>query len=136
MPHRKRGKRTSMTTNRNAASLLEILHSTVVALVRREGPDLSARQLGVLLTCYLRDDAQTVRGLATQLSVAKPAITRALDRLGELDLVRRKTDQSDRRSVLIQRTAKGTAFIRELAAILTSAETGRDAGAKGKMANG
>lgn len=125
-----------MTTNRNAASLLEILHSTVVALVRREGPDLSARQLGVLLTCYLRDDAQTVRGLATQLNVAKPAITRALDRLGELDLVRRKTDQSDRRSVLIQRTAKGTAFIRELAAILTSAETGRDAGAKGKMANG
>lgn len=125
-----------MTTTRNAASLLEILHNTICALVRREGPDLSARQLGVLLTCYLRDDPQTVRGLAAQLKVAKPAITRALDRLGEFDLARRKVDQIDRRSVVVQRTAKGTAFIRELTAILASAEAGRSPGARGKAASG
>ena len=41
---------------------VEVLRQTVVALVRREGPDLSARQLGVLLTCYLEEEAQTVRG--------------------------------------------------------------------------
>ena len=39
-----------------------ILRETVVALVRRDGPDLSARQLGVFLTCYLRDGGHTVRG--------------------------------------------------------------------------
>ena len=65
--------------------------------VRWDGPDLSARQLGVFLTCYLETEAQTVRGLAAKLGVSKPAITRALDRLSEFDLVRRKTDPLDRR---------------------------------------
>ena len=87
--------------------LVGILRETVVALVRRDGPDLSARQLGVFLTCYLHDGGHTVRGLAADLNVSKPAITRALDRLGELDLARRKIDPLDRRSVLVQRTAQG-----------------------------
>src|SRR5664279_5653907 len=83
---------------------VRLLRETVVALVRRDSADLSARQLGVFLTCYLNDDAHTVRGLAAELNVSKPAITRALDRLGEFDLARRKTDLQDRRSVLVQRT--------------------------------
>ena len=90
-------------------------------LVRRDGPDLSARQLGVFLTCYLHDGAHTVRGLAADLNVSKPAITRALDRLGELDLARRKVDPADRRSVLVQRTLKGTAFLRDLRGIMGDA---------------
>jgi DNA-binding MarR family transcriptional regulator len=101
--------------------LVGILRDTVVALVRRDGPDLSARQLGVFLTCYLQDGAHTVRGLAADLHVSKPAITRALDRLGELDLARRKVDPLDRRSVLVQRTLKGAAFLRDLRAVMTEA---------------
>src|SRR6476660_1464944 len=89
---------------------VDVLRQTIVALVRRDGPDLTARQLGVFLTCYLEGEAQTVRGLAAKLNVAKPAITRALDRLAEFDLVRRKQDPLDRRSVLVQRTVPGTAF--------------------------
>jgi DNA-binding MarR family transcriptional regulator len=54
--------------------------------------------------------------------VSKPAITRALDRLGELDLARRKVDPMDRRSVLVQRTLKGTGFLRDLRSIMTEAE--------------
>ncbi len=103
--------------------LIGILRDTIVALVRRDGPDLSARQLGVFLTCYLQDGAHTVRGLAAELHVSKPAITRALDRLGELDLARRKVDPLDRRSVLVQRTLKGAAFLRDLRAIMTEAAT-------------
>ena len=53
--------------------------------------------------------------------VSKPAITRALDRLGELDLARRKVDPADRRSVLVQRTLKGTAFLRDLRGIMGEA---------------
>jgi hypothetical protein len=45
---------------------------TIVSLVRRQGPDLSARQLGVFLTSYLEEEAQTVRGLAAKLNVSKP----------------------------------------------------------------
>ena len=101
--------------------MVGILRETVVALVRRDGPDLSARQLGVFLTCYLRDGGHTVRGLAAELNVSKPAITRALDRLGELDYARRKVDPADRRSVLVQRTVKGAAFLRDLTKILGEA---------------
>jgi DNA-binding MarR family transcriptional regulator len=82
---------------------------------------LSARQLGVFLTCYLQDGAHTVRGLAVELNVSKPAITRALDRLGELDLARRKVDPLDRRSVLVQRTLKGAAFLRDMRSIMSEA---------------
>jgi DNA-binding MarR family transcriptional regulator len=62
-----------------------------------------------------------VRGLAAKLNVSKPAITRALDRLAEFDLVRRKTDPLDRRSVLVQRTAAGMAYLREVRTILAKA---------------
>ena len=101
--------------------LVVVLRDTIVSLVRRDGPDLSARQLGVFLTCYLEDGAHTVRGLAANLNVSKPAITRALDRLGELDLARRKVDPLDRRSVLVQRTLKGQAFLRDLRGIMAEA---------------
>ena len=110
-----------MAANPSADQLVGILRETIVALVRRDGPDLSARQLGVFLTCYLKDGAHTVRGLAAELNVSKPAITRALDRLGELDLARRKVDPADRRSVLVQRTLKGTAFLRDLRSIMAEA---------------
>lgn len=110
-----------MVTNEVSDGLAGILRTAIVELVRRDGPDLSARQLGVFLTCYLDAEAQTVRGLAAKLSVSKPAITRALDRLSEFDLVRRKTDPLDRRSVLVQRTAPGMAFLRDLRAILRDA---------------
>ncbi len=101
-----------------------LLRDTIVSLVRRDGADLSARQLGVFLTCYLKEGAHTVRGLAADLNVSKPAITRALDRLGELDLARRKVDPLDRRSVLVQRTPRGSAFLRDLRSIMTEASGG------------
>src|SRR6201995_2409433 len=110
-----------MITNEVSDGLAGILRTAIVELVRRDGPDLSARQLGVFLTCYLDSEAQTVRGLAAKLAVSKPAITRALDRLSEFDLVRRKTDPLDRRSVLVQRTATGMAFLREMRTILRDA---------------
>jgi DNA-binding MarR family transcriptional regulator len=110
-----------MISNEVSDALAGMLRTAIVELVRRDGADLSARQLGVFLTCYLETEAQTVRGLAAKLNVSKPAITRALDRLSEFDLVRRKTDPADRRSVLVQRTATGMAFQRELRTVLRDA---------------
>lgn len=108
--------------------LVGVLRDTIVGMVRRDGVDLSARQLGVLLTCYLRDGAHTVRGLAEELNISKPAITRALDRLSELDFARRKVDPSDRRSVLVQRTPKGAAFLRDVRGMLDAAAKGDKGG--------
>ncbi|MDQ1079034.1 MarR family transcriptional regulator [Pseudoroseomonas cervicalis] len=115
--------------------LIGILRDTVVALVRRDGHDLSARQLGVFLTVYMSEGPHTVRGLAAALNVSKPAITRALDRLGELDLARRKTDPQDRRSVLVQRTVKGAAFLREIRGIMVEADNASRAVAPSQPAN-
>lgn len=111
-----------MASHDNPDQLVGILRDTIVSLVRRDGPDLSARQLGVFLTVYLSPGPHTVRGLAQDLNVSKPAITRALDRLGELDLARRKVDMMDRRSVLVQRTLKGSVFLRDLRQTMAEAE--------------
>ncbi|MXV44177.1 MarR family transcriptional regulator [Saccharibacter sp. 17.LH.SD] len=111
--------------NRNTDDqMLDLLRDTIVATVRGEGPDLSARQLAVFLVCYLEKGAHTVRGLAQLLNVSKPAITRALDRLSELDLARRKVDPLDRRSVLVQRTLKGSAYLNELRRVMDDAGHG------------
>ena len=134
-----------MAQTQTSDQLVGTLRDTIVALVRRDGPDLSSRQLGVFLTCYLQDGAHTVRGLAAELNVSKPAITRALDRLGELDLARRKVDPADRRSVLVQRTLKGQSFLRDLRSIMAEANasskkpaaaTPTQAAAPMKVANG
>jgi DNA-binding MarR family transcriptional regulator len=101
--------------------LPQILRDTVVSLVRREGPDLTARQLAVMLISYLEDGPQTVRGLAARLNVAKPAITRALDRLEQFDLAHRRQDPRDRRSIVVARTPEGHAFLESLHGMLDEA---------------
>ncbi|HWX49725.1 MAG TPA: MarR family transcriptional regulator [Roseomonas sp.] len=111
-----------MPVHNSPDHLIGIFRDTVVALVRRDGHDLSARQLGVFLTVYMGEGPHTVRGLAAALNVSKPAITRALDRLGELDLARRKTDPQDRRSVLVQRTVKGASFLKEIRSVMMEAD--------------
>jgi DNA-binding MarR family transcriptional regulator len=100
---------------------LDIWRRAMVDNVRRDAPDLSARQMAVLLTVYMTPPPHTVRGLAEILNVSKPAITRALDRLGEYRLARRKSDSRDRRSVLVQRTVRGSVHLSEFAEIIGKA---------------
>jgi DNA-binding MarR family transcriptional regulator len=104
-----------------ADALLNVLHQAAVGLVKRDGPDLSARQLAIFLICYLEHEAQTVRGMAKQLSISKPAVSRGLDRLMEFDLIRRKGDPLDRRSILVQRTPIGHSLLRELRGMMKNA---------------
>lgn len=94
---------------------LDLWRRATVAGVRGPGPDLTQRQMALLLTVYLRPAPHTVRGLAAALCVSKPAITRAVDRLSELDLVRRRRDERDRRSILLLRTLKGSVYLRDFA---------------------
>ncbi len=105
---------------------LDIWRRTMVNSVRLAAPDLSARQMALLLSVYLSKPPHTVRGLAKLLGVSKPAITRAVNRLSELGMVRRKTDEADRRSVLIQRTVKGSVFLREFGELIAAAVNRED----------
>ena len=110
-----------MTMNLTFDQALEVWRGAVLEVVRRDPADLSARQMAVVLTVYLSPPPHTVRGLATALNVSKPAITRALDRLEKLEFVRRRPDESDRRSILVQRTVKGSVYLRETADLITVA---------------
>ena len=103
------------------ANLPMILRETLVALIRREGADLTARQFAVFLICYIEEGPHTVRGLAERTRLPKPAISRVLDRLGALGLTRRVADPRDKRSVLVACTADGFAFLRLVRSILEDA---------------
>ena len=108
----------------NELQALNIWQRAIVTSVRADAPDLSARQMTLLLTVYLTPRPHTVRGMATLMNVSKPAITRAVNRLVELQLVRRNTDENDRRSVLIQRTVRGSVFLREFGELIVGAAQG------------
>ena len=97
---------------------LDLWRRSVVRSVRNDSPDFSSRQMAVLLTVYLTPQPHTVRGLAAELNISKPAITRALDRLGEFGLVRRKPDETDRRSIEVQRTVKGSVYLSEFSEMI------------------
>ncbi len=100
------------------ALALRLLHGFAMGLVLDGEPDLSARQLAILLTIYLEAPPHTVRGLAAKLAVSKPVITRALDSMGKLELVSRRRDDLDRRNVVIQRTVKGSLYVEMLGDLL------------------
>ena len=106
------------------AQALDLMRRVTVAGVKRPTADLTARQLAVLLTVYMSAPPHTVRGLAKLLGLSKPAVTRALDRLGRLDLARRKREEADRRSVQVQRTVKGSVYLSELADEIVAAGKG------------
>lgn len=101
---------------------LELWRHSLVASVRGDSPDLSARQMALLLCVYLGQGPHTVRGLAKGLNISKPAVSRALDRLGELGYIRRERDDLDRRNVLVQRTAKGGEFLTAFSEMICGAE--------------
>ena len=98
------------------------LKETMTSIVRSNVRDMSARQLVVFLKIYLElGTDHTVRGLAADLKVSKPAITRALDLLEDLKFAKRETDKADRRSIIVRKTASGAGYLRTLSGYLTAA---------------
>ena len=96
-----------------AQPVLNSWMSTLVDYVRSGEPDLTNRQMALLLVVYLMPGPHTVRGLAGILNVSKPVVTRALNRLGALGYLRRQRDDSDKRNIFIARTSEGADFLEE-----------------------
>lgn len=122
-----------MSTNFDTQDALKLWQRVTSRSLRELPYDLSQRQTGVLLTVYMSPPPHTVRSLAEQLQVSKPAICRAIDALSALDLVRRKKDEDDRRNVFLQRTVSGSVFLRDFADIIVQEST-RAAPAVAKIA--
>ena len=98
--------------------LLATWMETLVDYVRSGHPDLTNRQMAVLMLVYLDPGPHTVRGLARTLNVSKPVVTRALNRLGSLGYLRRQRDDADKRNIFVARTPKGADFLAEFGQFL------------------
>ncbi len=84
---------------------------TLISYVRSGQPDLTNRQMALMMLVYMTPGPHTVRGLANILGVSKPVITRALNTLGTLGYLRRVRDEADRRNVFVARTSVGQEFL-------------------------
>lgn len=93
---------------------LDLWMSRLIHYVRSGSPDLTNRQMALVLLVFRTDGPHTVRGVAKVMDVTKPVVTRALNTLCNLGLLRRERDETDRRSVFIRPTAGGNAFLKAL----------------------
>ena len=103
---------------------------TLIGYVQSARPDLTNRQMALLMIVYLTEGPHTVRGLAARLKVSKPVVTRALNTLGALGYLRRQKDESDLRNIFVERTAAGTAFLEEFASLVERTESNEPAARK------
>ncbi len=97
--------------DRRTSPALDRWMSTLVDYVRSGEPDLTNRQMALMMMVYVEPGPHTVRGLADALNVSKPVITRALNKLSALNYLRRERDVADRRNIFVARTAKGADFL-------------------------
>jgi DNA-binding MarR family transcriptional regulator len=104
--------------NRSLDSWMQAL----VDYVRSGEPDLTNRQMALLLFVYLTPGPHTVRGLARVLNVSKPVVTRALNRLGSLGYLRRQRDDTDKRNIFIAQTSEGADFLEEFGQFIGESE--------------
>jgi DNA-binding MarR family transcriptional regulator len=105
--------------------------NTLVDYVRSGEPDLTNRQMALLMLVYLQPGPHTVRGLARALNVSKPVVTRALNRLGTLGYLRRQRDDSDKRNIFVTRTPEGADFLAEFGHFLDAEPAFAGRGAHG-----
>lgn len=97
---------------------LSFWHGVTATALRKMPMDLSARQTAVLMNVYLMPPPHSIKSLAEELMISKPAICRAVDALEKAKLVKRIRDKQDKRNVLIQRTVKGSVYLSEFADII------------------
>ena len=85
--------------------------NVLLAHVHSGQPDLTNRQMTILMVLYASDHPHTVVSLAAHLSLSGPVVSRALNALQGLGLIGRSPSPCDRRSSIIKRTAAGTMFL-------------------------
>lgn len=110
---------TSSAMNAMTPHSLDQWKSTLIDYVRSGEPDLTNRQMALMLLVYLDPGPHTVRGLARALNVSKPVVTRALNRLGALGYLRRQRDETDKRNIFVARTPEGAEFLAEFGQFVT-----------------
>lgn len=89
--------------------------AALYTMVKDDAPDLTVRQLAILMTLVdLPPENTSVKHLAEPLKVPKPVVTRALDRMTDLGLVGRCDHPNDRRQINVVVTPKGHDLLRAM----------------------
>lgn len=97
---------------------------TLVNYVKSGQPDLTNRQMALLMLVYETQGPHTVRGLARALGVSKPVVTRALNTLAALGYLRRERDEADGRNIFVARTNMGAEFLEGFGRFIAHCDTG------------
>lgn len=97
---------------------LRLWHRVLEESLRKEGRDLSVRQMAIMLTAYLAPPPHSVKTLSERLNISKPAVCRAIKALNDEGLVKKKQDEGDRRNIFVQRTVKGSVYLSEFGDIV------------------
>lgn len=93
---------------------VEWLARVVSASVRGDSPDLSMRQLAILLVAENATVPPGVKELTALLQIPKPSVTRAIDRLQSAQLVTRRPSIKDRRQVTVHILPEGTEYMQQI----------------------
>lgn len=117
MPKKKSSSKISRT--------LAFWQRVTAAALKKMPYDLSARQTAILLYIYVAPAPHSIKNLSRQLSISKPAVCRAVDVLEHARLIKRSRDRSDLRNILIQRTVKGSGYLKEYASLILQASRAR-----------
>jgi DNA-binding MarR family transcriptional regulator len=96
--------------------------TSLIAIVRSDLPDLTNRQMAIILSVALSPGPHTVRGLAERLGVSKPVVTRALNKLTALGYLQRKRDRNDGRNIFVEMTRPGADFLERFNQLIGEAE--------------
>lgn len=89
--------------------------ATALAMCRagKEDSFLQIAMLGILAKTR-RSEERTVRAVSDATGVPRPTISRNADQLVQRGLIENNPDPSDRRSVLLEITPDGTAYVRRM----------------------
>ena len=101
--------------------------ASLIGLVQSDLPDLTNRQMAIILSVGLTPGPHTVRGLAQRLGVSKPVVTRALNKLGSLGYLRRQRDEADGRNIFVEMTPPGALFLDHFDQLVGTADQRTDA---------
>lgn len=105
---------------RSPTAALDAWRRVLVASLGLPGPDLSARQLAVLLTVYTVAPPHTVVGLAGAFGLPHQSVSRAVAALERQGLVARERSKADGRVALVRRTVKGAVYLSDFAELIAA----------------
>ena len=88
--------------------------------VRSKQPDLTNRQMAVLLVIYASEDPHTVGSLVSTLALPEPAVSRSVIALESAGYLKRCRHPTDARRAILQRTEPGSAFLTRLEATIAN----------------